>query len=316
VEELLAALGEMLIPKSFRETLARYAAGQLVIVPDRELNYVPFACLRLDSRYLIEQYDLLYWPSVTAFLLCEVQDELRRMGLEQPLPSIVLGDPVFANPYRVGDDQSATTYQLDPLPGTAREARLVANLLGVEPYARSAASLEGMMAAYHGPKDEKRVRRYLPVLHLATHGLVQMDNPLNSFIALADGPLTARFLYEYDPGIRCQLVVLSACQTGIGALHPDSIIGLTNAFLICGACSVAATLWQIPDNATQRLMVDFYQELKAGATLSAALAKAQRTMLQNPNWQSPFFWGAFKMTGSDRNPFQVISPQQRKPDHD
>lgn len=135
------------------------------------------------------------------------------------------------------------------------------------------------------------------------HGLLDETNPPASFLAFADRPLTAQELYQRDIPLRVQLVVMSACQTSLGHPHPDSGIGLSNAFLIAGARSVASTLWRIPDHATLALMQGFYEAMRAGDTLDVALAKAQRAVLQLPEWQHPFYWAAFKLTGSMTNPF-------------
>jgi CHAT domain-containing protein len=91
--------------------------------------------------------------------------------------------------------------------------------------------------------------------------------------------------------------VLSACQTGLGHRHPDSLIGLANAFLIAGAQAVVATLWKIPDDATRTLMEDFYQGLTDGLSAAAALRHAQRQALESPERADPFCWAAPVLTG-------------------
>ena len=92
--------------------------------------------------------------------------------------------------------------------------------------------------------------------------------------------------------------MLSACQTGLGRAHPDSTIGISNAFHIAGASTVGATLWQISDELTVRLMVRFYKELLGGENVAADLRKAQLDILQEPELNHPYFWGAFKISGS------------------
>lgn len=329
LDGVLDRLGTALIPPTVAQALKASKPSRLIVVTDGELAYVPFACLRLGGTYLVQQHDILYWPSVAAGRMCTQQELLWEDHVAEALPSIVAGDPAFTNPYvvRAGDQKRVLT--LDRLSGAAGEARSVAATLGVAAVLDADASFSGVFGGYRRKSPENAedtsVRStYVPVLHLATHGVLFMDTPESSFVALADRPLTAADLYQYDPGYRTGLVTLSACQTGLGGVHPDSVIGLANAFLVAGACSVASTLWQVPDDATESLIVRFYERLSRPAGdgqdaadgeatrqtrrlavsdgLSAALRQAQLGLLEHPTWQHPFFWGAFKVSGSDLSP--------------
>ena len=137
------------------------------------------------------------------------------------------------------------------------------------------------------------------------------------FLPLADGPLTAHALYESDSGVRCGLVMLSACQTGLGQVHSDSMIGLSSAFLVAGADSVGSTLWQIRDDVTVQLINRFYDSLLQERSLSSALKEAQLEVLRNPETRHPKFWAAFKITGKTSNPLsarlQADSPPKGPP---
>jgi CHAT domain-containing protein len=142
------------------------------------------------------------------------------------------------------------------------------------------------------------------VLHIAAHGVLDLERPEQSFIALSDAPLTAEAVYNHDPGLLCELVVLSACQTGLGGLHPDSVIGLANAFLIAGANTVLGSLWQIPDVATAGLMRRFYADSAHGTEVPTALRAAQLALLNNPATEHPANWAAFKVVGRSASPLQ------------
>jgi CHAT domain-containing protein len=141
----------------------------------------------------------------------------------------------------------------------------------------------------------------VPILHIASHGIVDLSSPESSFLALSDGPLTAGELYEKGQ-FRFGLVVLSACQTGLGGRHPDSAIGLSNAFLIGGSRTVLSTLWQVPDEGTAQLMIQFYEELLKGKPVSTSLRQAQLSALADKSRKHPIYWAAFKCSGLDANP--------------
>ena len=99
----------------------------------------------------------------------------------------------------------------------------------------------------------------------------------------------------FSLNLKADLVVLSACETGLGKIsNGDEIIGLTRAFIYAGTPSVITTLWKVNDRATFELMKEFYANLKT-AKKSAALRQAQlKTMKEFPE---PFFWAAFGLTG-------------------
>ena len=296
-DDLLERLGNALFPATFRNAIASANATRLAIVTDGVLHYVPFACLRPGgSRYLIEDFELVYWPSATCVLLCE--SELGLRGASTQLASIVMGDPLLRNPYPIAAGPGADAIEFPALPGTRTEADFASRALGVEPRLGPDATLQGILDRFYG-EGERRWRPYAPVIHIAAHGVLTAERPEDSFVALADGPLRASFLYRFDRGIRADLVVLSCCQTGLGAMHPDSVIGLANSFLVAGACAVLSTLWQVPDASTNELIQLFYEQFTNGLSASAALTRAQREMLARPQRRHPLHWGAFKLAGAN-----------------
>jgi CHAT domain-containing protein len=139
------------------------------------------------------------------------------------------------------------------------------------------------------------------LLHFATHGELNESDPLASGLLLApgggdDGRLEVREIFGLD--LQAQLVVLSACETGLGQLSTgDELIGLQRAFLYAGTPAVVTTLWKVDDRASFVLMREFYGRL-AKADPARALQEAQRAALKE--FPHPFAWAAFGLTGVGR----------------
>jgi CHAT domain-containing protein len=140
------------------------------------------------------------------------------------------------------------------------------------------------------------------VLHLATYGVLNKPNPLFSFVEFApggdhDGRLEVHEVFGLD--LAAELVVLSACQTGLGsgALADvpagDDWVGLTRAFLHAGAAHVVATLWPVEDQPTATVMARFYEALAAGVAPAAALGRAQQALIAERRTAHPFYWAGF-----------------------
>jgi len=143
-------------------------------------------------------------------------------------------------------------------------------------------------------------------LHFATHGYLDTNNPRFSAIVLSlvdkqgkpeDGFL--RTIDIYNLKLPAELVVLSACETGLGKdVKGEGIEGLTRAFMYAGARRVIVSLWNVNDKATAALMQRLYTGmLRSGKTPAAALRAAQIEMLRTRQWQSPYFWAPFVMQG-------------------
>ena len=152
------------------------------------------------------------------------------------------------------------------------------------------------------------------ILHFATHGLLDSKRPENSGLLLStvnregqaqNGFVGLQDVYRLRAPV--DLVVLSACQTGLGKeVRGEGLIGLTRGFMYAGASSVMASLWKVDDEATAELMKRFYVNmLQRGMTPAAALGAAQNSIRQEPQWRAPYYWAAFTMQGEYR---QIIKP--------
>ncbi len=143
-------------------------------------------------------------------------------------------------------------------------------------------------------------------LHFATHGLLDTERAGLSALLLSlvdehgnaqDGFLRAYDIYNLS--LPAELVVLSACQTGLGKEYKgEGLVGLTRGFMYAGAARVVVSLWNVNDRATSELMARFYQKmLKEGERPAAALRSAQVEMWRQKQWSPPYYWAAFVLQG-------------------
>jgi len=147
-----------------------------------------------------------------------------------------------------------------------------------------------------------------PVLHFATHSLVEPENPLKSRILFYDDDrlkpseksLTIEELYNLE--LKAELVVLSACETGIGReIKGRGIASVSNGFNYAGASSTLMSLWKVPDQQTSKIMISFYKFLKEGLPKNKALQKAKMDYLANTDdelLKHPYYWAGFVITGN------------------
>lgn len=154
--------------------------------------------------------------------------------------------------------------------------------------------------------DELSKYRYV---HFATHGYLDTTRGSLSALVLSmvdeqgkpqDGFLRTHDIYNLK--IPAELVVLSACETGLGKdVKGEGLVGLTRGFMYAGARRVIVSLWNVNDKATATLMQRLYAGmLRTNKTPAAALRAAQIEMLRTRQWQSPYFWAAFVMQGEWR----------------
>jgi CHAT domain-containing protein/tetratricopeptide (TPR) repeat protein len=145
------------------------------------------------------------------------------------------------------------------------------------------------------------------IVHFATHGLLNNVHPELSGIVLSlvdeggkqqDGFLRLQDIYNLK--LPAELVVLSACQTGLGKeIKGEGLIGLTRGFMYAGAPRVVASLWKVDDRATGELMKRFYQGMLGPEALSpaGALRQAQLSIWKEKQWREPYYWAAFVLHG-------------------
>jgi tetratricopeptide (TPR) repeat protein len=297
-------------------------AGQLVLATDGELAVLPFEVLPgPDGRPLVEDYRFSYLAVGRDVLRAETRYGEQGQPLVFAGPDFDLGSGKVAAetppvPDGLSRDLDRSSLRFPPLPGTLSEGREVAGLLGVEP-AVGPEAVEARLKAAAAPR----------VLHVATHGFFLPDqradpdggfrgaapeNPLlRSGLALAgantwlaggtppadagDGLITAEDVTGLDL-LGTELVVLSACETGLGEVRAgEGVFGLRRAFQLAGARTVVMSLWKVPDEATRQLMASFYEHLLAGLPRAEALRRAQLEL--KARYPDPRYWGAFILQG-------------------
>jgi CHAT domain-containing protein len=288
-----AALGTLLLPASLASDVP--SGTDLVIVPHGVLDLVPFAALPVpgDTLSLGARYALRYAPSLRALAAADG----RAADWRGATHALVVGDPAMPTVAGVDGRRAA----LRDLPAARSEGEAVARRFGV-------AALTG------GAATETAVRQALPnarLVHLATHGLAYGSEARvrDSYVALApdatnDGLLTIGELLDAVPALSADLVVLSACQTGLGNLQQaEGTVGFQRALLAKGARSVLVSLWSVDDRATALLMRQFYAHWlgtdgKPARSKSEALRLAQVDVRLTPGLASPRYWAAFQLVGA------------------
>ena len=143
------------------------------------------------------------------------------------------------------------------------------------------------------------------IIHLSTHAKSNDELGDYSFIAMSkvnDSIDDANRIYTselYNLNLKADMVVLSACETGLGELQKgEGIISLARAFTYAGAKSTINSLWSVNDASTKALMEEFYKNIKAGKTKDQALHEAKLSYLENEDMDAPYFWASFIAMGN------------------
>jgi CHAT domain-containing protein len=284
---------------------------RIIVAADGALNYIPFQILPVaeNAEPLVAQHEVINVPS--ASILGELRREAGRRGVREKVLA-AFGNPVFSkqNEQVTATSRSfeLTSDSFDPAKiGTLfYSGREIANL-------RDVASEEKTYAAtqYDATRDHllKTDLTRFAILHFATHGRLDPNRPENSGLLLSNTDREGQTLNGfvglqdvYSLRAPVDLVVLSACETGLGKdIRGEGLIGLTRGFMYAGATSVVASLWKVEDETTAELMKRFYTEmLKNGKTPAEALRLAQNSIRQEPQWSSPHYWAGFTLQGEYR----------------
>ncbi|MBX7222140.1 MAG: CHAT domain-containing protein [Blastocatellia bacterium] len=235
---------------------------------------------------------------------------LKGKPVVKPTESAVVGQVASRNLTKIpalqtllqpGTGRSEAT--IPRLPGTRTEATRILSLV---PKQKSLALLD--FAANPDSLAKASLKDYR-IVHFATHGFVDSQNPDLSGLVLSlvnekgeerPGLMLVPQIYNLD--LAADLVVLSACRTGLGKeVVGEGLVGLTRAFMYAGTPRVLVSLWNVSDTATSELMTRFYHALlKEGKTPAAALREAQLELVKDRRWHHPYYWAAFQLQGDFR----------------
>ena len=271
------------------------------IVPDGSLGYISFDALITDDptvqsgngkiSYLIYDHQISY---IYAANLLLQEDRINRVNPIECLalsPSYQPGEDLLA-------DGSNTRTGFEKLVHSKPEVMAINRLLGGE-------LLIDEMATEANFKRQATKSR---IIHISSHANVNDVNPMYSRIVLAvdsdresqeDGFLEVAELFNMD--LSAEMVVLSACETGIGKLYRgEGIVSLAQGFFFAGTQSIITTLWRVNDASTYKIMATFYEQLKNGQPKDAALRQSKLTYLDNSDQlhQHPFYWSGIIPIGN------------------
>ncbi len=295
----------------------------LVVVADDVLQRLPFEVLLTAAApatalgelpYLLRQFTISYAPSASVWTLLQQ----RQPTTQARKDLMALGDPDYGNePAKESQALAIATRsawggeslgKLARLPYSRREVESVARLFP----AAQVTMLMGKDANEAKTKSTLSLADYR-MLHFAAHGLLNESKPQFSGLVLAlspeskagtppaddatreDGLLQAYEIYNLK--LNADLVVLSACETGLGKMvNGEGMIGLTRAFFYAGTPTVVASLWKVADDSTATLMEHFYRNLRDGKVSKAEALRQAQLALVRAN-KSPYFWAAFVLQG-------------------
>jgi CHAT domain-containing protein len=278
-------------------------ADALLVVPSGILFYLPLEALPLPgtSELVVDRHVTSYWPSAGAF--AELRARPTRAAAARLL---AVGDPAY------GDDAGAlrgatlaAVHGLGRLPHTRGEVAALGRL-----FPGAATLLVGEEARESSLKALDTGAYSL--VHLGAHGLLDPLSPSRSGLVLSpeigtvhpgaeDGILQPREVLRLR--LAAELVTLSACQSALGELVTgEGIVGLARSFFYAGTDTVVASLWNVNDRASARLMTRFYRHLAGGAPKAEALRRARLDLRRDDATRHPYYWAPFVLLGDGAGP--------------
>ncbi|OYQ66125.1 hypothetical protein B9G53_05270 [Pseudanabaena sp. SR411] len=263
-----------LLIKPIEAELVQFNTKTILYAPDGQLRYIPIAALYDGKQLLVEKYQI---SNLIAYTLSDFTPQ------PQNAPNILAG--AFGG--KAGDRKFGQT----ALPATVREVQEIANS-----FQNSVTLIEEQFSR---KAIESKFKNH-NILHLATHAEFNVGSPDQSFIIFGNGDkIRLNEITDWQiPNI--DLIILSACQTGVGKLGSGvEILGFGYQVQKAGAKQAIASLWSVKDDETGVLMSAFYAELRKGdVTVTEALRRAQMSLIKSKDYNHPFYWSAFFAIGN------------------
>ncbi|MBI1763971.1 MAG: CHAT domain-containing protein [Acidobacteria bacterium] len=319
----LARQVDALVMQRVRAQLGK--VRQVFLAPDGALNLLPFAAL-IDERgrELVRDYQFIYLTSGRDLLRLQTRHDSNADVLVFAAPDFDDGSGQVAAPSAtVADDGRggklsrgvAALGRFEPLPSAGAEAQAIKRLWPQAQLFLDKQATEGALKQVHRPQ----------LLHIATHGVFledqkkegSVENPLlRAWLAMAGANQRKSGANDREDGIftayeaaaldlwGTKLVVLSACETGLGEVHNgEGVYGLRRALVLAGAEAQLTSLWKVDDDVTKDLMSAYYGKLRAEVGRAAALRQVQLQMLTGPDRarRNPYFWAGFIQLGEWAN---------------
>ncbi len=287
--------------------------SELIIIPDGVLGYIPFDALLTspienndnprDFPYLLKDYQTSIAYSAT--LLKEMRN---KKHASIPDKNFLALAPSFES-----DNTDTLLLAARNIDLTNEKNRLGALLYNISEVERIQEIIGGDILTGTMATEAAFVEKAseYQILHLSTHGKANDKVGDYSFLAFYNTKdsienewLYNREIYELD--LNADMVVLSACETGIGEMQRgEGIISLARGFSYAGAKSIITTLWSVNDQQTSEIMSYFYANIKDGKqSKDAALRKAKLEYIENSTSPEPYFWAAFIPIG-DMSPIEI-----------
>lgn len=281
--------------------MAGFFTREILISPNEKLAYIPFEALLTKPAtnlarpsswsFWANEKDISYIQTATIFQFIREKKYNRRGN-----GTFYAFAPYFDGDTTLYDGLTASRTRGDfysPLPYTGEEVTAVARIMNGKVFLGKDAAA----------KDFSDNAQDCDILHIATHASAGESLKRPSFLAFQPTqPGERNLLYTQDIyalRLHADLVVLSACETGLGQVgYEEGIMGLTRAFTCAGARNVVASLWTVNDAQTKDLMVLFYKEIKKGTPYNTAMARAKRQFIGSKRqYAHPYFWAGFVLNG-------------------
>lgn len=257
---------------------------KLIIIPDGILNFIPFETLvNPEGKYLIETAAISYTLSATLLEQLKSKETINNNTL------------AFAPKFKENYSQDISSSKLLPLAHNSKEVNEIAKYFDGQSFVGETASLKNFMEYSNN----------YGIIHLATHAVLNDIHPDYSYLAFSNAKANEDFkLFAsdiYNSSINANMVTLSACETGSGALNKgEGARSLAASFFYSGASSLTSSLWKINDAASSKIMGYYYKNLHKGQQKDLALknAKLEYIKLNNDTKLShPYYWSGFIITG-------------------